>query len=130
MAEHTENSLIGKVALVTGGVRRIGAVVCRLLHAQGMNLVIHYRSSEKEAHALQAELHALRPESVMLVRGDLLNAAKLDNLVYETIDSFERLDALINNASSFYPTPMGNQPVLQHGRTQGRAGRSMGRGGL
>ena len=107
MAEHTENSLIGKVALVTGGVRRIGAVVCRLLHAQGMNLVIHYRSSEKEAHALQAELHALRPESVMLVRGDLLNAAKLDNLVYETIDSFERLDALINNASSFYPTPMG-----------------------
>ncbi len=107
MAENKDNNLTGKVALVTGGVRRIGAAVCRLLHAQGMNLVIHYRSSEKDAHALQAELHALRPESVMLVRGDLLNAAKLDNLVYETIDSFERLDVLINNASSFYPTPVG-----------------------
>lgn len=107
MADNKDNNLAGQVALVTGGVRRIGAAVCRTLHAQGMNLVIHYRSSEKDAHALQAELHAIRPESVMLVRGDLLNAAKLDNLVYETVDSFERLDVLINNASSFYPTPVG-----------------------
>ncbi|OGI44804.1 MAG: pteridine reductase [Candidatus Muproteobacteria bacterium RBG_16_64_11] len=105
--------MAGKVALVTGGVRRIGAAVCRALHAQGMNLVIHYRSSEKDAHALQAELHAIRPESVMLVRGDLLNAAKLGNLVYETVDSFERLDVLINNASSFYPTPVGEATEKQ-----------------
>lgn len=113
MTDNKDNNLAGKVALVTGGVRRIGAAACRALHAQGMNLVVHYRSSEKDAHALQAELHAIRPESVMLVRGDLTNTAKLDNLVYETVDSFDRLDVLINNASSFYPTPVGETTEKQ-----------------
>ncbi|MBI3897596.1 MAG: pteridine reductase [Gammaproteobacteria bacterium] len=101
-------ALQDKVALITGGAHRIGAAVARLLHAQGMRLVIHYHSSEAEAHALQAELHRQRPESVMLVRGDLSNSEKLlKNLVYETVEAFGRLDALINNASRFYPTPFG-----------------------
>ena len=77
------------------------------LHAEGMNLAVHYHSSEDEARTLQRELHASRPDSVLLLRGDLLNGPKLlHNLVYETTEAFKRLDALINNASSFYPTPL------------------------
>lgn len=103
-----DNPLEGKVALVTGGAHRLGAAIARLLHAQGMNLVIHYLSSEAAAHALQDELHAERPDSVMLVRGDLNHSEKLlKNLVFETVESFERLDVLVNNAARFYPTPVG-----------------------
>ncbi|MHB8257784.1 MAG: pteridine reductase [Acidiferrobacterales bacterium] len=99
--------LTGKVALITGGARRIGAEISRMLHAQGMNLVVHYRASKSEAHALQAELLAIRPDSVILVQGDLLNGAKLENLVSRTMENYRRLDVLVNNASSFYPTPVG-----------------------
>jgi pteridine reductase len=102
------NPLEGKVALITGGAHRIGAAIARDLHAQGMRLVIHYHASEAAAHALQAELHEVRPESVMLVRGDLLNGDKLyRNLVFETVESFGQLDVVINNASRFYATPIG-----------------------
>lgn len=101
-------SLEGKVALVTGGAHRIGAALARALHAEGMRLVIHYHSSEAAAHALQAELHQVRPQSVMLVRGDLGAGERLArNLVFETVESFGRLDVLVNNASQFYPTEFG-----------------------
>ncbi len=104
----SEGPLADKVALVTGGARRVGAQIARKLHAQGMKLVIHYRSSEQEAHRLQQELHDIRPESVMLVRGDLLRGPKLSqNLVFETMEAFGRIDVLINNAATFYPTPIG-----------------------
>ena len=110
----TDNSLEGKVALITGGAQRIGAAIARQLHAQGMKLVIHYHTSEKAAHALQEELHQARPESVMLVRGDLNNGERLArNLVFETVESFDRLDVLINNASRFYPTPLGEATESQ-----------------
>ena len=102
-----DQSLSGKVALITGGAHRIGASIARQLHGEGMNLVIHYRNSKKAAHALQQDLHASRPESVVLVNGDLLKNGVLSNLVYETIEAFGRLDVLINNASTFYPTPVG-----------------------
>jgi pteridine reductase len=102
-----DNSLSGKVVLITGGAHRIGAHIVRHLHALGMNLVIHYRNSEEAAHDLQAELHAKRPGSIVLVRGDLLNNGMLTNLIYETTEAFGRLDVLINNASTFYPTPLG-----------------------
>jgi len=103
-----ENKLAGKVVLITGGAHRIGARLARRLHDSGMNIVLHYRSSEKSAHTLQAELHKSRPDSVVLVRGDLTNLGALSNLVYETIEAFGRLDVLINNASVFYPTPIGD----------------------
>lgn len=103
-----DTTLVGKVALITGGAHRIGAGIARLLHAQGMQLVIHYLSSEASAHALQAELHQTRSDSVMLMRGDLANGEKLlKNLVFETVEAFGRLDVLINNASRFYSTPLG-----------------------
>lgn len=100
-------ALTGKVALITGGARRVGATVGRLLHAEGMNLVIHYRSSKDEVGALQAELQAQRPHSVAVVQADLLDTARLPELVGTAAAAFGRLDVLLNNASSFYPTPIG-----------------------
>ncbi|SFH14339.1 pteridine reductase [Nitrosospira sp. Nsp14] len=97
----------GKVILVTGGARRVGAATCRRLHAQGANLVVHYRASESEARALQSELDQVRPGSVALVQANLLETARLPRLIDETVTHFGRLDALVNNASSFFPTPLG-----------------------
>jgi len=103
-----DNPLEGKVALITGGAHRLGAAIARGFHAQGMRLVVHYLSSEARARALQQELHAARPDSVMLMRGDLNHSEKLlKNLVFETVESFGRLDVLVNNAARFYPTPVG-----------------------
>jgi pteridine reductase len=102
-----ENVLTGKVALITGGARRVGAEMARLLHAHGMNLVIHYRSSSDDAQALQTELEKHRPKSVALAKGDLLKVAQLPGIVEAAAAAFGRLDVLVNNASSFYPTPVG-----------------------
>lgn len=96
-----------KVVLITGGAKRVGAAICRLLHAGGANLMVHYRSSAQEARALQAELNEARADSVALVQADLLNMANLPALVHDTVQRFERLDVLINNASSFFPTAVG-----------------------
>lgn len=96
-----------KVILVTGGARRVGAAICRRLHRAGARLMLHYRSSGGEARLLQAELNQLRPESVVLIAADLRESAKLPNLVQETLNQFGQLDALVNNASSFFPTPLG-----------------------
>jgi pteridine reductase len=96
-----------KVAIITGGARRIGAHIGCALHARGMRLVIHYRSSQDAARALQTELNEARPQSVQLVSGDLLAGADfLQHLVSETVKTFGRVDALVNNASGFYPTPL------------------------
>jgi len=108
-----ENDLTGKVALITGGARRVGAQIGRTLHAHGMNLVIHYRSSSDDARALQAELERQRPKSVTLVKGDLLNVAQLPDIVGTAAAAFSRLDVLVNNASSFYPTPLGQATEAQ-----------------
>lgn len=97
----------GKTALITGGAKRVGAASARLLHAAGANLMIHYRSSATEARALQAELNAIRPESVALIQADLLDIGGLPSLVNRTVATFGGLDVLLNNASSFYPTPVG-----------------------
>ena len=103
-----EASLQNKVILITGGAKRVGASICRLLHANGASLMIHYRSSIKEARALQAELNLQRPNSVAIIQGDLLNLSILPSLVQESIKHFGRLDVLINNASSYYPTEIGD----------------------
>lgn len=102
-----ENALIDKVALITGGARRIGASIARHLHAAGMQLVIHYRHSDVAAHALQEELNGQRPASVLLLQADLLQVPKLTRMIHDTINHYGRLDVLINNASSFYATPIG-----------------------
>lgn len=96
-----------KVVLITGGARRVGAAISRRLHGAGANLVVHYRSSAAEARAIKTELTASRPDSVVLVQGDLLKPANLAGLIKDAVKAYGRLDALINNASSFYPTPLG-----------------------
>ena len=93
--------------LITGAAHRIGATTARFLHAAGMNIVIHYRGSRAAAEALQAELEARRPASVALVQADLHDTGLLPALVEQAAEAWGRLDVLINNASSFYATPMG-----------------------
>jgi len=97
----------GKVVLISGGARRVGAAICRYLHAHGASIMVHYRSSAKEARALQAELNLKRADSVALIQADLLNLSMLPNLVGDTVKRFGRLDVVINNASSFFPTALG-----------------------
>jgi len=99
--------LAGKTVLVTGGARRVGAAICRRLHRAGANVVIHYRTSNREALRLQRSLERIRRDSVVCAGADLLEHAALEGLVKAAIRSFGRLDALINNASSFYATPLG-----------------------
>jgi pteridine reductase len=96
-----------RVALVTGGARRIGAEIVRQLHATGINIVLHYRNSSAEAQTLANELQQSRPDSVRLIPGDLLQTAQLPQLFAQMMQCWGRLDIIINNASSFYPTPIG-----------------------
>ena len=97
----------GKVVLITGGAKRVGAAITRRLHARGARIMVHYRSSATDARALQAELNALKADSVALIQADLLNLSALPSLIRETVKQFGRLDVLVNNASSFFPTVIG-----------------------
>ncbi|MCW8855189.1 MAG: pteridine reductase [Gammaproteobacteria bacterium] len=96
-----------QTALITGAAKRIGAEISRTLHAEGMNIIIHYRSSKDEAEALCNELNALRADSAIILQADLLNVDELDPLTKMAADYWGHLNVLVNNASSFYPTPMG-----------------------
>jgi pteridine reductase len=100
--------LTGKTVLVTGGAKRVGAAICRRLHAQGANLMLHHRASVAEARALQHELNTRRADSVALIQADLLNIASLPDMVKTTLNQFGSLDILINNASSFFATAIGD----------------------
>ena len=96
----------GKVVLVTGGAKRVGAAICRRLHAAGAQVAIHYRSSEQDAVGLGKELNKLRPKSAAIFQADLLDEKASPNLVHKVVQHFGKLDALVNNASSFYATPI------------------------
>jgi pteridine reductase len=100
-------SLSGKAALVTGGARRVGAVIARRLHAAGANVLLHYRDSESEAAKLESELLALRPKSAARVKAELLAPIAPRALVSAAREHFGRLDVLVNNASSFFPVGVG-----------------------
>jgi pteridine reductase len=100
-------SLSGKAALVTGGARRVGAAIARRLHAAGASVLLHYRDSEAEAAKLEAELNALRPKSAAKVKAELLAPIAPRALLSAAQAAFGRLDLLVNNASSFFPVPVG-----------------------
>ena len=102
------NVLAGKTALVTGAARRIGAAVARVLHGAGANVVVHYRSSAEDAQRLAAELEARRAGSVRLAECDLLDVTQHAGLIAVPVQAFGGLDILVNNASTFYPTPVGD----------------------
>jgi pteridine reductase len=102
-----DGSLAGKTVLITGAARRVGATIARTLHGAGANLVIHYRKSARDAEALAAGLVAARPNSATIIQADLLDVAKLPLLVEAATGTFGGLDVLVNNASTFYPTKIG-----------------------
>lgn len=99
-------NLSGRVALVTGGARRIGAAIVRELHARGMRVVIHYRRSGAEAQRLAAELESLRAESAAVAAADLDDEAAPAALVEAAQACFGSLDLLVNNAAGFFATPL------------------------
>jgi pteridine reductase len=103
-----ESRLQGRVILVTGAARRVGAAIARQLHAAGASLALHYRSAAAEAEALAAEMNARRPASARCFQADLGQIDSLPGLVEAAVASFGRLDGLVNNASSFYRTPLGS----------------------
>lgn len=103
----------GKVTLITGGAKRIGAETARTLHAAGMNIVIHYRSSRQEADELSYELNQLREHSAAIVQADLDDDNIYGQLIEDAVEVWGRLDVLVNNASSFFPTPVGSITLEQ-----------------
>ena len=100
--------LADKAVLVTGAARRVGAAIAAAFHAEGARLAVHYRSSQAEAEALVARLNAARPGSARAFQADLADAAACDALPARVLRDFGRLDVLVNNASTFYATPVGS----------------------
>lgn len=97
-----------KVAFITGSAKRIGAYTAKHLHSFGANIVVHCNESRLDAEKLCTQLNHIRAKSAMLVQGNLAEVANIQRIGQQAIDSFGRLDVLINNASSFYPTPVGS----------------------
>lgn len=101
-----------KVVLITGGAKRVGAAIARELHGHGAHIMLHYHTSATQAVDLQAELNHARPDSADSVQANLLDTATIPALIEATLKRFGRLDALVNNASSYYPTELGTiQPA-------------------
>ncbi len=100
--------MYNKTVLITGAAKRIGAAIARQLHAEGMYVVIHYHRSAKEAHELVRELNNIRQDSAITVQGDLQYQEYYPAIIEHAIEFKGELDVLINNASAFYPTPVGD----------------------
>ncbi|MDR3416629.1 MAG: pteridine reductase [Nevskia sp.] len=100
--------VLAGTALITGGARRVGSAIARALHGAGLNVAIHYRASGAEARALAAELNRLRPDSAVSLRANLLSVDQLARLAQQVQERWGRLDLLVNNASSYYETPVGS----------------------
>jgi pteridine reductase len=105
--KNQESSLAGKTVLITGGARRVGAIIARQLHDAGANVVVHYRNSARDAESLVAGFNAKRADSAAVFQADLLEIEKLPALVAFAQSTFGGLDVLVNNASTFYPTKVG-----------------------
>ena len=101
------SDLKGQVVLITGGARRVGAAVAGALHAAGARILIHYRHSGDEAHALAAIFNTARADSACVFGADLQDHRRAPAVVGAALAAFSRLDILINNASTFYPTRVG-----------------------
>jgi len=110
---HKPDPLAGRCVLVTGGAKRLGAAMARRLHAAGADIVVHYHRSRPAADQLVAELQATRAGSALAVCGDLQDVQRLPTLVDAAVARYGRLDVLINNASTFYPTPVGTITAAQ-----------------
>jgi pteridine reductase len=107
MTDASAPPLDGKAVLVTGAARRVGAVIAAAFHAAGARVAVHYRGSKAEADALVAGLNARRADSARAFQADLADPGSCEPLVAAVARAFGRLDVLVNNASTFYPTPVG-----------------------
>lgn len=105
--DNNETALDGQWVLVTGGAKRIGECIARKLHSRGAKIAIHYGSSAAEASALAESLNTVRDDSALTLQADLHDTAALPGLVDQAVAHAGRLDVLVNNASTFYPTPVG-----------------------
>ncbi|MCF6218113.1 MAG: pteridine reductase [Gammaproteobacteria bacterium] len=108
MAKDTTPQAVRKVAIITGAAHRIGASITKNLHQSGMNVVLHYRHSHEEAQCLCHDLNAMRPHSAITLQADLHHAESWQPLIEKSQQQWGRLDLLVNNASSFYPTKVAN----------------------
>ncbi len=97
-----------RVALITGAAHRLGAEITRQLHAAGLRVLIHYRNSRAPADALAAALNQQRPDSARTLSADLLDLSAIEQLAQAALSAWGRIDVLINNASTYYPTPIGS----------------------
>ena len=104
----TSDSLTGRVVLITGAAKRLGAAMARGFHGAGANVAIHYHRSASSGTELCNEFNTSRRDSAIAIAADLLDLAQLPELIERTIAAFGRIDVLVNNASTFYPTPIGS----------------------
>ncbi len=107
------DDMTGRTVLITGAARRLGAAMARGFHAAGAEVCIHFHRSRQEAEQLSHELNAARARSAIIIGADLLDTTSLAGVVAQAIAAFGRLDVLINNASTFYPTPLGEASPTQ-----------------
>ena len=108
MTTSSSSSLTGQCALITGAARRIGAAIATTLHAAGANIAIHYRSSSDDAEQLCADFNKPRKNSAAVFKADLQYPEQIEVLAEAVVGWHDRLDILVNNASTFYPTPLGS----------------------
>ena len=113
MSVMTSSALSGQVVLVTGAAKRIGAAMVRGFHDEGAKVAIHYHHSAENAEAVRDQLNLIRPNSAIAIGADLVCVEILPRIIDEVIQAFGRLDVLINNASTFYPTPLGTISATQ-----------------
>lgn len=110
---NTDSPLDGKVALVTGAAARIGAAISKALHAAGANVLVHYRGSADKAQTLVDQLNTVRAESAHLLQANLTDMQQVQKLAGDALALYGKLDVLVNNASSYYPTPLGSATPQQ-----------------
>lgn len=109
MSAHDENPVV----LITGAARRVGAQIARTLHGAGYDIALHYLSSRAELDALIAELESARADSTLALQADLADSARLPSVIEGAVSRFGKLDALVNNAATFHPTPFGTITAQQ-----------------
>ncbi len=102
-----------KFVLITGGAKRIGAITARYLHEKGFNIILHYNNSETEAKTMEEELNRIRKNSCSIIKANFNSDNSIDELVVKVNEITNTLDVLVNNASSFYPTPLDKASLME-----------------
>ena len=102
-----------KFVLITGGAKRIGATTARYLHEKGFNIILHYNNSETEAKTVKDELNNIRKNSCSIIKANFNSDTSIDELVAKVNEITNTLEVLVNNASSFYPTPLDSASLTE-----------------